>query len=186
MDADYDVSVRSVQRSLERLSSLFPISSELRGRANHWYWSDRHALTQIPSMSAPTAFALRLAADYLNRLCRRRPCRCWGRIFNMRIGCLVARPWEAGKTRRRLLGRGRFLRLRYPDRCAGCRLHGAGGESEGRGGLSCQSPDALEKYRVESAWHRPARRHCVLGRDVLAVRRHSAIRAASDEQASIA
>ena len=68
IDPDYDVSVRSVQRGLERLSSLFPISSELRGRANHWYWSDRHALTQIPSMSAPTAFALRLAADYLKSI----------------------------------------------------------------------------------------------------------------------
>ena len=65
MDSDYDVSVRSVQRSLERLSGIFPITCETRGRANYWYWADQHALTQLPSMSAPTAFALRLAADYL-------------------------------------------------------------------------------------------------------------------------
>ena len=65
LDPDYDVSERTVQRGLDQLSGQFPISCEARGRANHWYWTDPHALTQIPSMSAPTAFALRLAAEYL-------------------------------------------------------------------------------------------------------------------------
>ena len=46
-------------------AAVFPISCETRGRTNHWFWTDPHALTQIPSMSPPTAFALRLAADYL-------------------------------------------------------------------------------------------------------------------------
>ena len=64
-DPDYDVTTRSIQRSLERLSSVFPIVAETRGRANHWYWIDKHALMQIPGMSASTAFALRLAAEYL-------------------------------------------------------------------------------------------------------------------------
>ena len=65
MDSDYDVTARSIQRSLERLSRLFPIACETRSRTNYWYWSDPHALTQLPSMSSPTAFALRLAADHL-------------------------------------------------------------------------------------------------------------------------
>ncbi len=65
LDPDYDVSERTVQRDLDQLSGRFPISCEARGRANHWFWTDPHALTQIPSMSAPTAFALRLAAEYL-------------------------------------------------------------------------------------------------------------------------
>ena len=65
LDPDYDVSERTVQRDLDQLSGQFPISCEARGRANHWFWTDPHALTQIPSMSAPTAFALRLAAEYL-------------------------------------------------------------------------------------------------------------------------
>ena len=65
MDSDYDVTPRSIQRSLERLSRLFPISCETRSRTNYWCWSDPHALTQLPSMSPPTAFALRLAADHL-------------------------------------------------------------------------------------------------------------------------
>ena len=65
---DYDVTARSVQRSLEALSAVFPITAETRGRANHWYWIDKNALMQIPSMSASTAFALRLAAEYLKPL----------------------------------------------------------------------------------------------------------------------
>ena len=64
-DPDFNVSVRSIQRSLERLSRLFPIASETRGPANHWYWIERDALTQIPAMSESTAFVMRLAADYL-------------------------------------------------------------------------------------------------------------------------
>ncbi len=65
IDPEYGVSRRTVQRELLRLSGRFPISCETRGRTNHWFWTDPHALTQIPSMSAPTAFALRLAAEYL-------------------------------------------------------------------------------------------------------------------------
>ena len=64
-DPDFDVSLRTIQRSLEQLSRVFPITSETRGRANYWYWTDRDALTQIPAMSESTAFVLRLAADYL-------------------------------------------------------------------------------------------------------------------------
>ena len=65
LDPDFDVTVRSVQRSLEKLSAKFPIACDMRGRANHWFWIDKNALTQIPAMSAPTAFVLRLAAEYL-------------------------------------------------------------------------------------------------------------------------
>ena len=64
-DPDFNVSIRSIQRSLERLSQLFPITSDTHGPANHWYWIEPHALTQIPAMSESTAFVLRLAAEYL-------------------------------------------------------------------------------------------------------------------------
>lgn len=67
-DPDFDVSTRTIQRSLERLSRVFPIASEKRGRANHWYWVERDALTQIPAMSESTAFVLRLAANYLRSI----------------------------------------------------------------------------------------------------------------------
>ena len=65
LNPDFEVDVRSVQRDLERLSGLFPITSDTEGRTNFWYWTDPHALTQIPAMSGPTAFALKLAAEYL-------------------------------------------------------------------------------------------------------------------------
>ena len=67
-NSEYDVSVRSVQRSLETLSGVFPITADRRGRANHWCWTDAHALTQIPAMSEQAAFVLRLASDYLKPL----------------------------------------------------------------------------------------------------------------------
>ena len=67
-DPDYEVSVRSIQRSLEMLSGRFPIAPQMRGRANYWYWIDAHALTQIPAMGQSTAFALRLASAYLKPL----------------------------------------------------------------------------------------------------------------------
>lgn len=65
MDPEFAVDIRTVQRSLERLSAKFPITCDTHGRANHWYWIDHHALTQIPAMSQPTAFVLRLAREYL-------------------------------------------------------------------------------------------------------------------------
>ena len=35
---DFDVTRRTIQRSLEQLSRRFPITSETRGRTNYWYW----------------------------------------------------------------------------------------------------------------------------------------------------
>ena len=67
-NSEYEVTTRSVQRSLEALSSVFPLTSERRGRANHWCWTDAHALTQIPAMSEQAAFVLRLASEYLKPL----------------------------------------------------------------------------------------------------------------------
>ena len=65
LDPDFNVTARSIQRSLEKLSSTFPIAADAHGRANHWYWVDRSALMQIPAMSPPTALVLRMVADYL-------------------------------------------------------------------------------------------------------------------------
>ncbi len=65
---DFDVARRTIQRSLEQLSQRFPITAETHGRANFWYWIEPHALTQIPSMGATTAFILNIAAEYLRPL----------------------------------------------------------------------------------------------------------------------
>ena len=67
-DPEFNVSARSMQRSLEQLSARFPITCETVGRTNHWYWIDSHAMTQLPAMTEHTAFALRLANEYLRPL----------------------------------------------------------------------------------------------------------------------
>ncbi len=67
-NTEFDVDIRSIQRDLERLSVLFPLSCEQQGRAKHWFWVDKHALTQIPAMNKSTAFAFKLAAEHLKPL----------------------------------------------------------------------------------------------------------------------
>ena len=64
-DLDFDVTVRSIQRNLEKLSATFPIAAETHGPANHWHWVNKAALTQLPAMSPPTALVLCMAREYL-------------------------------------------------------------------------------------------------------------------------
>ena len=68
MDADYNVSVRTIQRDLEKLSGVFPLTDEPRGREKYWCWSDSSAITQIPAMNQTTALAFKLAAEHLKPL----------------------------------------------------------------------------------------------------------------------
>ena len=60
---DFNVDRRTIQRSLVQLSQRFPITAETRGRTNNWYRIEPHALTQIPAMTASTAFVLRVSID---------------------------------------------------------------------------------------------------------------------------
>ena len=68
MDADYDVSVRTIQRDLEKLSGVYPLTDEPRGREKYWCWSDSSAIRQIPAMNQTTALAFKLAAEHLKPL----------------------------------------------------------------------------------------------------------------------
>ena len=65
---DFDVSVRSIQRDLEKLSAWFPLSCEKRGRTNHWFWIEENTFMQIPAMDKTAAFALQLAAEHLQHI----------------------------------------------------------------------------------------------------------------------
>ena len=67
-NAEYAMNIRSVQRDLEKLSGIYPLRSEARGRANHWCWMDKSAYLQIPAMNDATALAFVLAADHLSAL----------------------------------------------------------------------------------------------------------------------
>jgi predicted DNA-binding transcriptional regulator YafY len=62
------VTKRTIERDLERLSGTFPITCDTEGRTNHWYWTDRNALMQIPAMSQSTALALCLAEGNLTSI----------------------------------------------------------------------------------------------------------------------
>ena len=108
-DSEYDVSVRSIQRSLEMLSTRFPIASEVRGRANYWYWIDKHALTQIPAMGQPTAFVLRLASEYLKPLMPASALRRLAPYFRHADEVISGTGLGRWVERARILGRGPLL-----------------------------------------------------------------------------
>ena len=108
-DSEYDVSVRSIQRSLEMLSTRFPIASEMRGRANYWYWIDKHALTQIPAMGQPTAFVLRLASEYLKPLMPASALRRLAPYFRHADEVISGTGLGRWVERARILGRGPLL-----------------------------------------------------------------------------
>jgi len=65
---DFDVSTRTLQRDLEKLSYTFSLSNDTEGRANYWFWTDKSALIQIPTMSGDTALAFKLAAEHLSAI----------------------------------------------------------------------------------------------------------------------
>ena len=62
---EFTVTLRSIQRSLDDLSSRFPITSERRGRKQYWYWLNPDEWFHIPGMSESAAFMLRLAEEHL-------------------------------------------------------------------------------------------------------------------------
>jgi predicted DNA-binding transcriptional regulator YafY len=59
---------RTVQRDLERLSTLFPLVSEADGPGLNWAWLSGGAMQEIPAMSPATALTFQLARDYLEGL----------------------------------------------------------------------------------------------------------------------
>jgi len=65
---DFDVSVRTLQRDLEKLSYTFPLSCDTEKRTNYWFWLDQSALLQIPTMGGDTALAFKLAAEHLREI----------------------------------------------------------------------------------------------------------------------
>ena len=61
------ISLRSVQRDLEELSSKLPIVSEQKGRTLHWSWmEDRHIM--LPAMDPHTALTFQLVNSYMSTM----------------------------------------------------------------------------------------------------------------------
>jgi predicted DNA-binding transcriptional regulator YafY len=66
-DEGFPVTVRSVQRDLETLSSLFPLESDESSKPFGWSWR-KDALRELPGMDGPTALMFTLAERVLAQL----------------------------------------------------------------------------------------------------------------------
>ncbi len=67
-ESGYRVDVRTIQRDLVKLSTVFPLSAQEEGRASRWFWSRDARVMDLPGMDMPTALAFRLAQEYLTPL----------------------------------------------------------------------------------------------------------------------
>lgn len=62
---DYSVTLRTVQRDLMELSSIFPLDHELKGRLYRWRWLGSAEVLDLPGMNAQTALSFFMAEQYL-------------------------------------------------------------------------------------------------------------------------
>ena len=68
MELGYPVDVRTIQRDLVKLSTVFPLSSMEEGRASRWFWDKEARVMDLPGMDVATALAFRLGQEYLTPL----------------------------------------------------------------------------------------------------------------------
>lgn len=61
----HEVSVRTVQRDLSSLSTLFEISSEEQGRTLYWFFPRATRLVELPGMEAAAALTFALSREHL-------------------------------------------------------------------------------------------------------------------------
>ncbi len=64
----FAVDLRTVQRDLGKLSEIFPLTSEVNGKAFQWSWMPEAASLDIPGMDPSAALAFQLAAVYMTPL----------------------------------------------------------------------------------------------------------------------
>lgn len=67
-DEGYDMHVRTIQRDLEKLSDIFPLSCDSEGRKNFWYWQKTARIQDLPNMDIVTALAFAMAESYLQAI----------------------------------------------------------------------------------------------------------------------
>jgi predicted DNA-binding transcriptional regulator YafY len=64
----HDITLRTIQRDLDRLSIDFPLISMKEGRENLWQWTKGAHALEIPSMTPTTALVFQLVEQYLNSM----------------------------------------------------------------------------------------------------------------------
>lgn len=57
---------RSIQRDLEKLSDIFPLSCDDRNKPFGWSWSTDAPAFDIPAMSPPAALAYRMVGEFMS------------------------------------------------------------------------------------------------------------------------
>ena len=133
---DFDVTKRTIQRSLEQLSHRFPIISATQGRANYWYWIELHALTQIPAMGVTTAFVLSIAAEYLRPIMPPSTIPKLEPYFQHAQGILDGAELGRWTDRAAIIAQGADADgTGHIARCSESRLRSAAGKPEGRGAI---------------------------------------------------
>ncbi|MGM0559325.1 MAG: helix-turn-helix transcriptional regulator [Myxococcota bacterium] len=64
-DAGYKTTIRTIQRDLQKLSTVFPLVSDERNHPFGWSWSKDSRAESLPGMDAPTALTFTLVEQYL-------------------------------------------------------------------------------------------------------------------------
>jgi predicted DNA-binding transcriptional regulator YafY len=64
----YRVDIRTIQRDLVTLSTVFPLSTVEEGRASRWFWGEDAPVMDVPGMDVPMALAFRLAQEHITPL----------------------------------------------------------------------------------------------------------------------
>jgi predicted DNA-binding transcriptional regulator YafY len=67
-DEGHEVSKRTVERDLVKLSQVFRLGSETRNRVQHWFWPENLGVFDIPGMGPAAALTFRLAEAHLRPL----------------------------------------------------------------------------------------------------------------------
>jgi len=65
IDRSFDVAIRTIQRDLIKLSSLFTLSYDTEGKKLYWFWSENSIVHEFPSMNSETALAFQLSESSL-------------------------------------------------------------------------------------------------------------------------
>ncbi|MBB5021342.1 helix-turn-helix transcriptional regulator [Desulfurispira natronophila] len=66
-DDGFDVTIRTIQRDLQSLSSVFPIASD-ESKPIGWSWAEGGESFSIPGMDTTAALTLRMVDEYLSKL----------------------------------------------------------------------------------------------------------------------
>jgi hypothetical protein len=61
----YEINVRSVQRDLNALSSIFDLRNRREGRVTYWHWAEHAEVVDLPGMSPQTALTMFVVERFL-------------------------------------------------------------------------------------------------------------------------